>query len=116
VLDSARRLPLDLFLMAPSCVPATHLETAGAAIGPEEIKKILRYRNCIGLGEVMNYPGVMFGDDNMLGEIEAARGKIIDGHAPGVSGKDLNAYTAAGITSDHDQRPARPKKSWWLCA
>ncbi len=73
VLDSARRLPLDLFLMAPSCVPATHLETAGASIGPEEIKKILRYRNCIGLGEVMNYPGVLFGDDKMLGEIEAIR-------------------------------------------
>jgi adenine deaminase len=102
VLDCARRLPFDLFLMAPSCVPATHLETAGAAIGPEDIKKILRYRECIGLGEVMNYPGVLFGDDAVLAKIAAARGKIIDGHAPGLSGKDLDAYIAAGISSDHE--------------
>ena len=102
VMDCARRLPLDMFLMAPSCVPATHLETAGATIGPEYIKKILRYKNCIGLGEVMNYPGVLFGDAAMLGKIEAARGKIMDGHAPGVSGKDLSAYIAAGISSDHE--------------
>jgi len=102
VLDCARRLPLDLFLMAPSCVPATHLETAGAALGPEDIKKILRYRNCIGLGEVMNYPGVLFGDAAVLKKIEAARGKIIDGHAPGVSGLDLCAYISAGISSDHE--------------
>jgi adenine deaminase len=102
VLDCARRLPFDLFLMAPSCVPATHLETAGAAVGPEDIKKILRFRNCIGLGEVMNYPGVLFGDDTVLGKIAAARGKIVDGHAPGLGGKDLNAYIAAGISSDHE--------------
>jgi adenine deaminase len=102
VLDCARRLPLDLFLMAPSCVPATHLETAGASLGPEDIKKILRYRNCIGLGEVMNYPGVLFGDDAVLAKIAAARGKIVDGHAPGVSGKDLGAYISAGIMSDHE--------------
>ncbi len=102
VLDCARRLPLDMFLMAPSCVPATHLETAGAAIGPEDIKKILRYKNCLGLGEVMNYPGVLFGDDAMLGKIAAARGKIIDGHAPGVSGNDLCAYISTGISSDHE--------------
>src|SRR4030042_3289252 len=62
VLDFARRLPLDLFLMAPSCVPATHLETSGATLGPPDIKKVLRYRNCIGLGEGMNYPGVLARD------------------------------------------------------
>ncbi|MBN1176820.1 MAG: adenine deaminase [Dehalococcoidales bacterium] len=102
VLECARRLPFDLFLMAPSCVPATHLETSGARLGPEDIKKILRFKECIGLGEVMNYPGVLFGDDGMLSKIESARGKIIDGHAPGVSGKDLNAYIGAGIHSDHE--------------
>lgn len=102
VLAYARRLPLDLFLMAPSCVPATHLETSGAALGPEDIKKILRFRECIGLGEVMNYPGVLFGDDTMLSKIKSAQGKIIDGHAPGVSGKNLNAYIGAGIHSDHE--------------
>ena len=102
VLDCARRLPLDLFLMAPSCVPATHLETSGASLGPEDIRKILRYRNCIGLGEVMNYPGVLSGDAAMLEKIALTRGKIVDGHAPGVSGKDLNAYIGAGIGSDHE--------------
>ncbi len=102
VLDAARRLPLDTFLMAPSCVPATHLETTGATLGPGEIKKILRRRGCIGLGEMMNYPGVLAGDTSVLAKIEAARGKSIDGHAPGLTGKDLNAYIAAGIRSDHE--------------
>ena len=102
MLDCARRLPFDLFLMAPSCVPATHLETSGATIGPEDIKKILRFKECIGLGEVMNYPGVLFEDEGMLAKIAAAKGKIVDGHAPGVSGLNLNAYIGAGIHSDHE--------------
>ena len=102
VLKCARRLPLDLFLMAPSCVPATHLETSGASIGPQEIRQILRWRGCIGLGEVMNFPGVLAGDAGVLSKIEMASGKIVDGHAPGVSGKDLAAYIAAGISSDHE--------------
>ncbi len=102
VLDCARRLPLDMFLMAPSCVPATHLETSGASIGPEDIRRILRWRDCIGLGEVMNFPGVLAGDAGVLSKIESARGRVVDGHAPGVSGKDLSAYIAAGIRSDHE--------------
>ena len=102
VLDCARRLPFDMFLMAPSCVPATHLETPGATIGPEDIRRILRWRGCIGLGEVMNYPGVLAGDASVLKKIESAKGKVIDGHAPGVRGKELNAYIGAGIRSDHE--------------
>jgi adenine deaminase len=102
VLDCARRLPLELFLVAPSCVPATRLETSGASLGPEDVKKVLRYRNCIGLGEVMDYPGVLAGDAAVLAKIAAARGKIVEGHAPGLSGKDLNAYIAAGIGTDHE--------------
>jgi len=102
MLDAARRLPLDLFLMAPSCVPATRLETSGAIINPTDIKKILRFRNCIGLGEVMNYPGVLAGNAAMLKKIIASGGGIIDGHAPGVRGNNLSAYIAAGIHSDHE--------------
>ncbi len=102
VLNCARRLPLDLFLMAPSCVPATHLETSGARINTEEIRQILRWREAIGLGEVMNFPGVIGGDAKVLNKIDLARGKIVDGHAPSVSGKDLSAYIAAGIHSDHE--------------
>ncbi len=102
VLNCARRLPLDIFLMAPSCVPATHLETAGASISPQNIRQILRWPETIGLGEVMNFPGVIGGDTSVLSKIDLARGKTIDGHAPGITGKDLAAYIAAGIYSDHE--------------
>lgn len=102
VLNCARRLPLELFLMAPSCVPATHLETSGAYLGPEDIRRILRWEGVIGLGEVMNFPGVLSGDTNVLSKIDLARGKVVDGHAPGVTGRDLTAYIAAGISSDHE--------------
>jgi adenine deaminase len=102
VLSRARRLPLELFLMAPSCVPSTHLETAGARLGSEDIGRILGWRECIGLGEVMNYPGVINTDEQVLNKLISAEGKVIDGHAPGLSGPDLNAYIAAGIRSDHE--------------
>ena len=119
VMDCARRLPLELFLMAPSCVPATHMETAGAAITPQDIRQMLRWRSCIGLGEVMNFPGVLAGDKGVLSKIGLARGKAIDGHAPGVSGKALNAYIAAGIHSDHesvalDEARGKLKKGMWV--
>lgn len=102
VLNHVRRLPLDLFLMAPSCVPATHLETTGASISAEDIRQILRWQGTVGLGEVMNFPGVIGGDATVLSKINLARGKIVNGHAPGVGGKDLTAYIAAGIHSDHE--------------
>jgi adenine deaminase len=102
ILDGARRQPLDLFLMAPSCVPATHLETSGASIGTDDIRRMLRWRGCLGLGEVMNFPGVLARSADILSKIESATGRVIDGHAPGVAGKDLAAYIAAGIHSDHE--------------
>ncbi len=102
VMDSSRQLPLDFFLMAPSCVPATHLETSGANLDVEALRKVFRLKGCIGLGEVMNFPGVINGDESVLNKIVLARGKVVDGHAPGVTGKDLDAYIAAGIYSDHE--------------
>jgi len=103
VLNCARRLPLELFLMAPSCVPATtHLETSGASLEVEDIRQILRWKECIGLGEVMNFPGVIGGAEAVVSKISLARGKVVDGHAPGVTGRNLNAYVAAGIYSDHE--------------
>jgi len=102
MLNRARRLPFNLFLMAPSCVPATDRESSGASLGPEEIRQILKWPECLGLGEVMNFPGVISGDEAVHQKIEYARGKVIDGHAPGLSGKDLSAYIAAGIHSDHE--------------
>jgi len=102
VLKCARRLPFDLFLMAPSCVPATGRETSGASLNVEEIRQLLRRKECLGLGEVMDFPGVLSGDETVLNKINIAKGKIIDGHTPGVTGKDLSAYIAAGIHSDHE--------------
>jgi len=98
----AQKSPLDILCMAPSCVPATTLETSGAKIGAEEIKEILDYPDVIGLGEVMNFPGVINCDREVLDKLTAARGRVIDGHAPGLSGKELNAYMAAGILSEHE--------------
>jgi adenine deaminase len=102
VTDLARKLPLDMLFMAPSCVPATHLETSGAQISSKEVKKILAHPKIIGLGEMMNFPGVVSGDEEVLQKIGASKGKVIDGHAPGLSGKELNAYLSAGILSDHE--------------
>ena len=102
VMDWAKRLPLDMFFMAPSCVPATHMETSGAEITAQDIKKLLKLQQVIGLGEMMNFPGAIHGDKQVLSKIAAAKDKVVDGHAPGVSNKQLNAYIAAGIHSDHE--------------
>jgi adenine deaminase len=102
VTDWARKLPLDMLFMAPSCVPATRLETSGARISSKEVKKILAHPKIIGLGEMMNFPGVIGRDEEVLQKISAAKGRVIDGHAPGLTGKELNAYLSAGILSDHE--------------
>ena len=102
IMDCARKVPVDLFFMAPSCVPATHMETSGATLGPEDIKKALRWRGVLGLGELMNFPGVISGDNHVLEKVQAAQGRPKDGHAPRVRGKALNAYLAPIIGSDHE--------------
>ena len=102
MIDCVKPLPLDLHFMVPSCVPATHLETAGAELTADDIATALSWEETIGLGEMMNFPGVLFADDSVLAKLAAARGMAIDGHAPGVSGRDLNAYIACGIGSDHE--------------
>ena len=102
VTDLARKLPLDMLFMAPSCVPATHLETSGVRISSKEVKRILAHPKIIGLGEIMNFPGVVSGDEEILRKIGVAQGRVIDGHAPGLSGRELNAYLSAGILSDHE--------------
>jgi adenine deaminase len=102
VINWAKNLPLDMFFMVPSCVPATHMETSGAEITDNDIKKALKWQNVIGLGEMMNFPGVINGVEQALDKILAAHGRVIDGHAPGIHGRQLNAYIAAGIRSDHE--------------
>jgi adenine deaminase len=102
ILGGVKKLPLDLFLMAPSCVPATNMETSGANITSKELRQILRWKNVIGLGEMMNFPGVIYRDGSVLDKIRLYHDKIIDGHSPSLSGRDLNAYMSAGIYSDHE--------------
>lgn len=100
--ESARGVPLNVFIMLPSCVPATHLETAGATLRANDLKPLLKEPWAIGLAEMMNFPGVIFRNPEVLKKIEMAEGKRIDGHAPMLSGKGLYAYLAAGIRSDHE--------------
>jgi adenine deaminase len=102
VLDWAPKLPLDMLFMAPSCVPATHLETSSAQISSKEMKRILAHPRIIGLGEMMNFPGVLSGDEEVLKKISVSRGRVVDGHAPGLAARELNAYLSAGIRSDHE--------------
>src|SRR3989304_2257576 len=99
---SARQIPLNVFVMIPSCVPATHMETSGATLKAVDLKPLLKEPWAIGLAEMMNFPGVIFRDPEVLKKIEMAKGKRIDGHAPSLSEKGLYAYLTGGIRSDHE--------------
>ena len=101
-LDSAADLPVDIYLMLPSCVPATHLETSGARLEANDLISLRGEPSVLGLAEVMNYPGVISGDDAVLAKVAAFADSLVDGHAPLLTGKLLNAYVAAGIRSDHE--------------
>jgi adenine deaminase len=100
LLEASENLPVDVFVMAPSCVPATPLERGGAELGPEEIAALLSHPRVLGLAEMMNYPGVLAGDPGVLAKMSGAA--LVDGHAPGLSGAALAAYAGAGIRTDHE--------------
>ncbi|MCR5724882.1 MAG: adenine deaminase [Treponema sp.] len=104
MLEAAKNTALDIKYMVPSCVPATSFETSGATLGSAEIEKLIECPDVLGLGEFMNYVGVLNGDDEVLRKILLAKahGKIIDGHAPGVTGKDRQAYICSGVKTDHE--------------
>jgi adenine deaminase len=102
VLESSKKLPLDFFIMLPSCVPATPLETAGARITADDLKLMIHDERIAGVAEMMNFPGVFLGAKSELAKIDAGKGKCVDGHAPGLRGKNLNAYVLAGVRSDHE--------------
>jgi len=104
IIRASRNMPVDVMIMVPSCVPATVMESSGAKLGLKEVAKLLNHDRVIGLAEVMNYPGVILGDAELLGKLELARraGKLIDGHCPGLTGLLLQAYVASGIGSDHE--------------
>ncbi|MFV0401725.1 MAG: adenine deaminase [Oscillospiraceae bacterium] len=102
MLDTSLRLPVNIYYQLPSCVPSTAFETAGAALGPEEMIHFLDEPQILGLGEVMNYPGIADCDREVLRKLELFRDRVIDGHAPSVTGRGLQAYRAAGILTDHE--------------
>ncbi|HTX73118.1 MAG TPA: amidohydrolase family protein, partial [Rectinemataceae bacterium] len=104
MLAASETLPISVYLMVPSCVPATGFDTAGAALYASDMYPFLREPRVLGLGEVMNYPGVLYKDQHLLDKIALFRdaGKSVDGHAPGLAGGSLSAYIAAGIGSDHE--------------
>ncbi len=102
VLESSRDLPIDFFIMLPSCVPATPLESAGARLTAGDLRLMIHDERVAGIAELMNYPGIFLGLDGELAKIDAGKGKPIDGHAPGLRGKNLNAYVLAGVRSDHE--------------
>lgn len=106
MIDHSRNLPLDILYMVPSCVPASPFESAGAQLGPGEIEEALKWEGVLGLGELMNYPGLLAKDDVVLQKLAAAQGRPIDGHAPNLGGRELNAYLAAGPSTDHETTEA----------
>lgn len=104
MLRAAEATKLDIKYMLPSCVPATPFEHAGAVIDAQMMREPIKNSRILGLGEFMNYPGVVFADDEVLNKLLVAKneGKLIDGHSPGLEGSELNAYAAAGIHTDHE--------------
>jgi adenine deaminase len=92
-------LPLDVFVMASSCVPASDFESSFGSLGPEQMREVLEHPRALGVAEMMNFPGVIAGDPDVLARIIAPH---VDGHAPGVVGAALDAYVAAGISTDHE--------------
>lgn len=108
LLATSEGLPLDIFFMAPSCVPCTDWEHAGATLSAAHLSGLLSHRRVLGLAEVMDFPAVLRGDDGVLAKIVAAQaqGAAVDGHAPAIAGRELQAYAAAGIRSDHESTTA----------
>ncbi|MBU1009043.1 MAG: adenine deaminase [Bacteroidetes bacterium] len=104
MIENGKKVPFKFFFGASSCVPATGFETAGATIGPDEIDALLQHPEIKYLSEMMNYPGVLFQDKEVMQKLAIARkhNKPVDGHAPGLMGKDVETYIKAGISTDHE--------------
>ncbi len=102
MLAAGKDLPLDIYIMLPSCVPSTPFENAGALLEAADLAELMDEEGVLGLGEMMNYPGVIGGDEKVLAKLRLFADKIIDGHGPLLVGKDLNAYVAGGIQTEHE--------------
>ena len=102
MLKESSQIPLDIFFMAPSCVPATNLETSGAILTASDLSVLKDEPRILGLAEMMNFPGVLMGDEEVLNKIVLFKDQVVDGHCPSLGGPDLQAYLTAGIRSDHE--------------
>lgn len=104
MMEASEGLPLNVYFMLPSCVPATGFDESGAVLNAEDIKELYGFPRVLGLAEMMNYPGVIYNNEAVYAKINDAQklGKVIDGHAPCLSGKDLDKYISAGIKTDHE--------------
>lgn len=105
MIEESRRLPLKVFVTAPSCVPANPISgSSGVYLGPKEVEEVLSWEEVVALGEMMNYPGVLATDEEVFRKINSAHrmGKVVEGHDAGLLGRELAAYTAAGIHSSHE--------------
>ncbi len=109
LLAATRDLPLTFHCQAPSCVPSSRMETTGGRIDSAGVRQLLRSRQVLGLAEMMDYSALLAGETDVLRKLAAASGGVIDGHAPGLSGRSLNAYLAAGPASDHET--TRPEEA-----
>ena len=121
MMEASNGLPLNVYFMIPSCVPATSFDESGAILEAEDIKELYNYPQVLGLAEMMNYPGVVYDNASVYAKINDAlnSGKVIDGHAPCLSGKDLDKYISAGIGSDHeclnaDEAIEKIRKGQWV--
>lgn len=116
---AASHLPFTFGICAPSCVPASHLESAAAELGPTDVGTLLHEYGAIGVAEMMDFPGVIAGAGDVLAKIAIAGDHRVDGHAPGVLGRDLDAYLAAGVESDHEcteleEAEEKRRKAMWI--
>lgn len=102
ILEESKDIPLDVYVMLPSCVPSTDFESAGAVLEAKDLGTLIDEDGVLGLGELMNYPGVIAGDNRILDKLSLFKNHIIDGHGPIISGKDLNAYVVAGVKTEHE--------------
>ena len=121
MLESSKDLPMDIFFMLPSCVPATPLDESGAVLTATELEPFYKEDRVLGLAELMNSYGTVNGDEDIIAKINGAKanGKTIDGHAPALTGNGLNAYIAAGVKSDHEcfafgEAEEKLKRGQWI--
>lgn len=102
MMKSVEEAPLNVFFMLPSCVPATPFETSGAKLLAEDLTSLMAQTNVLGLGELMDFPGVIAGREDIIDKMMISQDKIIDGHGPMIKGKELNAYMIGGVKTDHE--------------